>query len=165
MVWALTDQKNLNMQKQWRVSQSSQTLSTFMMKTKIYNTSLQEIKLECLKTKDMRLLVWKNSGNIVLKKESTGSKSNFSLEYAATVTELTQRPHISMVKKDNLGTPSCSTALTTLHGNNSCCNCGKSFLQKANLMRRKEIGSYFKSSSACDEDPITNTVWIIQLLW
>ena len=39
-----------------RVSQSSQTLSTFMMKTKMYNTSLQEFKLECLKAKDMTLL-------------------------------------------------------------------------------------------------------------
>ena len=95
-------------------------------------------------------------------KESTGSKSNFCLEYATTVKELSQRPNISTVKKDNLGTPSYSTALTTLPGNNSCCNCGKSFLRKGNLMRHKEIGSCFKSPSACDEDPIKNTVSLIK---
>ena len=95
-------------------------------------------------------------------KESTGSESNFCLEYATTVKELSQRPNISKVKKDDLGTPSYSTALTTLPGNNSCCNCGKSFLRKGNLMRHKEIGSCFKSSSACDEDPIKNTVSLIK---
>ena len=82
-------------------------------------------------------------------KESTGSKSNFCLEYAITVKELSQRPNISMVKKDNLGTPSYSTALTTLPGNNSCCNCGKSFLRKGNW-----ILFY--------EDPIKNTVSLIK---
>ena len=66
-------------------------------------------------------------------KESTGSKSNFCLEYATTVKELSQRPNISMqVKKDNLGTPSCS------------------------------IGSCLKSSSTCDKDPIKNTVSLIK---
>ena len=93
---------------------------------------------------------------------STGAISNFSLEYATTVKELSQRPNISMVEKDNLGTPSCSTALTALHGNNTCCNCGKSFLRKGNLTRHKEIGSCFKSSSTCNEDTIKNTVSLIK---
>ena len=66
-----------------------------------------------------------------------------------------------MVKKDNLGPPSCSTALT-LHDNNTCCNCGKSFLRKGNLTRHKENGSCFKSSSSCNEDPIKNTVSLIK---
>ena len=102
--------------------------------------------------------LWEHS----FENESTGAISNFSLEYAATVTELSQRPNIPLVKKDNLGTPSFSTALTTFHGNNTCCNCGKSFLRKGNLTRHEENGSCFKSSSTCNEDPIKNTVSLIK---
>jgi len=102
--------------------------------------------------------LWEHS----FENESTRAISNFSLEYATTVTELSQRPNIPLVKKDNLGTPSCSTALTTLHRNNTCCDCGKSFLQKGNLTRHEENGSCFKSSSTCNEDPIKNTDSLIK---
>ena len=68
-----------------------------------------------------------------------------------------------MVKRDNLGTPSCPTALTALHGNNTCSNCGKSFLRKGNLTKHEQNGSCFKSSSTCsNEDPIKNTVSLIK---
>ena len=53
--------------------------------------------------------LWEHS----FENESIGAISNFSLEYAATVTELSQRPNIPLVKMDNLGTPSFSTALAT----------------------------------------------------
>ena len=66
-----------------------------------------------------------------------------------------------MVKKDNLATQSCSTALTALHGNNTCCNCGKFFLWKGNLTRHKEIEPCW-SSSTCNEDPIKNKVSLIK---
>ena len=61
--------------------------------------------------------LWEHS----FENESTGAISNFSLEYATTVKELSQGPNIPMVKKDNLDTctPSCSTALTAIHGNNT----------------------------------------------
>ena len=67
--------------------------------------------------------LWEHS----FENKSTGAISCFSLEYATAVKELSQRPNIPMVKRDYLGT-SCPTALTALHGNNTCTNCGKSFL-------------------------------------
>ena len=69
-----------------------------------------------------------------------------------------------MVKNNNLDTctQSCSTALTALHGNNTCRNCGKSFLRKGNLTKHEENGSCFKSSSTCNEDPIKSTIPLIK---
>ena len=137
MVWALTDQKNLTLRKQRRVSQ----ISTSMMKTKLYNTLWQDIKLECLKKKmtceslELKTL-WKHC----LENESTGVIGNFSLKYATTVRVKPETKH-SHGRKGQFRYTSCSTALTSLDGNNTCCNCGKSFLWKGKLMRHKENGS------------------------
>ena len=96
--------------------------------------------------------------------ESTGAISNFSLENAQRVKDLPQKQSTTTVKKDNLHTQSCTTASTALHNNNTCYNCGKSFLRKGNLIRHNDNGlcSTSKSTTTANEDPIKTTVAMIK---